>query len=101
MATALNRHNSCLPVLELHHHQLTMPTTGLLNSHPRAVTSDSHYAMVCFMFLGQPSTLAAMVSPLLFAALRLASYIKRNFPAVARPVLPLIDAALARKVRLV
>lgn len=55
--------------------------------------------MVCFMFVGQPATLAAMVSPLLLSTLRLASYVKRNFPAAARPLMPVLDAALARKVR--
>lgn len=62
------------------------------------MTSDSHYAMVCFMFVGQPSTLAVMVSPLLLSTLRLASYVKRVFPAAAKPLLPVLDAALARKV---
>eukprot|EP00892_Ulva_mutabilis_P004696 jgi/Ulvmu1/2599/UM014_0050.1 len=62
-----------------------------------SLTSDSHYAMVCFMFLGQPATLAAMISSFVFAGLRLASYIKRHYPGIARPVLPLLNAALARK----
>jgi hypothetical protein len=63
-----------------------------------ASTSDAHYALVAFMFAPQPPQVAIMIGPLLFAVLRLSSFVKKNLsqrvPALGRPC----DLVLGKKV---
>lgn len=56
-----------------------------------AGTSDAHYASVCFMFASQQPTLAVMASPALFAGLRLAAYVRKNFSGILSSIMPLCD----------
>jgi Transmembrane protein 33/Nucleoporin POM33 len=51
-------------------------------------TSDAHYLFVAFLFMGQSPALAVMFSPVAFAALRLAAYVRRVLvPRVPVPAL--------------
>jgi hypothetical protein len=50
------------------------------------------------MFVSQPPVLGVVISPLMFAGLRLASYIRRNFPQRLAFIVPVCDRVLAKKV---
>lgn len=69
-----------------------MPITG-------AGTSDAHYASVCLMFASQREpSLAVIASPAMFAALRLAAYVRKSFPGALSFLMPLCDRISSQRV---
>jgi hypothetical protein len=60
-------------------------------------TSDAHYLLVAFSFLGQRPMVMLMVGPAILAALRLASFLNKRMPSLQ----PAFEPLLAKRVRAV